>query len=666
MLGGGWFAGPLVVALATLGWATEPQPDRMLREDVDVRRLLIDVVAVDADGIPLRGLAAEAFTATIDLRAAEITSVDDLCACSTLSSPGEDAVSPPGSAGSVAGAGQQPPAHAPDRAELPVFVLYVDMSQLAPSDRLQARDELRRFLGAAYPEGARGLAYAHHQGQLVELCSMTTEKARLLAAVEAAFEDPRFADPFPAMQSFRIDQCRRCAEGSLKTCADHPDPESCLKLSCFEECTNAAQAEAGHVRRSLEMLRLLLSALGAVPGRKAVVWLDQRGLLFPSRLYRTASEWDVGDAITAMERAGSAAALARAEIYTPLTTNLGANLSDLSGVRYDDRARPESAACSCIYRVALRPPERADGKLHTIVVRIRGTPITARRRVALMRPADRWHEAAQRALAFSGGSSGGAVATAIVPLQPAGRRWLVAIEVAAVLDGLDWLPTGNGGRASWSVGALLRQDGGRREWVFEEFSAAKVERGLSPRGVLALHRAEVEVPPGRYDLLAYCGDTTAGRAAGVRAEITLADPGKPGMSGPVVRRAGQHHLRLPLSEAKRRQARRVATRRGEGPLPVIGAFAPGDAVEVTTFACGPGPTVPASLRAWLIHSDGTRTPTSPEISSDAPCTRIVDRFEVPEVADGTLSWVYRIEWSPAGDAAPIAAETRIEVAPKRP
>ena len=152
-------------------------------EAVEVRVLDLDVVVLDRDGAPVRGLTREDFTLLEDGREVELTHFAEHDETATVPSGVAPAVE--GAAPAVAA-----PAPTPTPGDGVTWLVYLDQSRLRPSRRNQVVEQVRRFLGGALRPGDRTMV-ATWDGDALHLASpLSTDPEWPLAALEAVARQP--------------------------------------------------------------------------------------------------------------------------------------------------------------------------------------------------------------------------------------------------------------------------------------------------------------------------------------------------------------------------------------------------------------------------------------------------------------------------------------------
>jgi VWFA-related protein len=166
----------LLLAAGALAAAEEtPPPDLApFDESIEVRRVNVDVVVVDAAGEPVRDLGAADFALFEDGRSVEILNFAEY--------------SETGSAAASAAAAGTPPSDTAAKVETagPIsWVIYVDSGKVSPGPRNEAAKNLQTFLLAHSRPEDRVLVAGFDGRALRLLCPLTTDRAAVDAALAA-------------------------------------------------------------------------------------------------------------------------------------------------------------------------------------------------------------------------------------------------------------------------------------------------------------------------------------------------------------------------------------------------------------------------------------------------------------------------------------------------
>lgn len=628
-------------------------PGFVQREEVTL--ILLDVEAVDENGRPLRGLTKKDFKLYSGSSEWEIYSVDDLCSCAAAErSPaavpsGEQAPSA-ASAPHRDAAVQRSPASA-DPEEITRYVLYFDFSQLQMDGRLHAFDEARRWVRDSMPSEAETMAAGYSPASgLTEIRGFTRSKIELLGALDAAERNSALIDTFPMGIAERVERCNE-------------NPELCGAF---------ASEELFHGRRSLRVLKTFLAGLEESPGRKAIFFFNQNGMMFPGRPYH---QIDGMTQLTLAEEVGAAANQARATLYSLNTGSmpaaddpwneaiqdeaitLGLNFSDFTGGRQNHYAVDMSAltdrvtsTCRCIYRLGLVPSGHAPRRTHGLRVHAAGIPQDYRYRVRVLTEADRWLKKAQLVLANPSRSTAVSIAAAMVPLEARGRRWSVAVQVYLDTDRLVRLPGASGSTGEWEVGGLLhREDGALIQEMLGIYRLHESGEKRPAAGVVH-ERTYHEMPAGPYRLASFARDRSADLFGGTETWLELPDPRAGGVAGPQIMAGTRTHGLVPLSDFKSaRSARPRGAAVRKGPVPIDPErIHCGDSLEIVTWICpGKREGKPSEFAALLLKEGVPAHRVAPGGSEGVgDCVRISDGIDTSTLAPG--EYAYKLRWKKAG------------------
>ncbi len=371
---------------------TQPRPTAFV-EKTKVVLTLLDVAVTDKNGRPRPGLQKEDFSVTLNGHDWPVYSVDDLCSCETgTMTPGETAA---GDSSKVGPDIVRPPSGNVVRRDPLRFVLYFDFSLLQQDGRDRALIETTRWVRETMRGGdeATIVAYAQRAG-LREISPFTSDRERLIDALEAAASDPALVDSWPSLLESRICECFGDLGTMRELCGKYgpvpPNPAA---------CGVHAEEEYLHARDSLRSLKKFLEELDTTPGRKAVFFFNQNGSLTPGGFYGR----DPGDLYHLTEEVGAAATSSRASVYpinagdaldhnelrAKASTNFGANLADYTGGRYNHGSIDMQSVVNsagrfdcCIYRVAIVPPKRTPRGVSRAKVSVAGVALPWRYRLS--------------------------------------------------------------------------------------------------------------------------------------------------------------------------------------------------------------------------------------------------------------------------------------------
>ncbi len=268
---------------------TQRQPP-VFRAAVD--SVALEVQVLDRDGLPIRGLTAEAFTVSLDRRERPVQSATwfEYTDAAGAPSPVRPLMSPPTSVASTSAVPQGR-----------VIFLAIDEHSMNEQAMMASLADARRFSNLLLPEDYLGLV-GFPTGRTY--INPTRDRARVHSALTPALrQDVIKSGAFHFRPSEIVDitagdaqvigevEERECPKVGRQTCRDQVRAEARIL---------AAQHEAS-ARQRLNALTALFDALAAVPGRKIVVVISG-GLLVSDRTSGRPDvvkyAWEVGRAAT--------------------------------------------------------------------------------------------------------------------------------------------------------------------------------------------------------------------------------------------------------------------------------------------------------------------------------------------------------------------------------
>lgn len=650
-----------------------------LVETAEVSLILLDVVVTDRQGRPVPGLTKVDFVVKLDGRAYPIYSVDDLCGCvdeSEVAESVEDRGRPPGEARGRKEAAEPTPGVAtvesetspPEAVTDPFsYVLFIDFSQLQGDGRDNALAEARRWILGAKRTDDRAMlvAYATQSG-LRELTELTSDPNVLLTALNDAFVDPDFEDPFANGFTFRVAECAACGDewGECPICIEY------------------AQEEYYHGRRSLRAFQRFLVNLERVPGRKIVFFFHQNNVILP-RVFYGVSETRVPDHVIDLDRTAAEATMARAVVYpaysgndprmfSPLAdqaVNFGANLADFTGGEYNRAigTLPELTSnagrgCECVYLIGVEPPRDDKTRVYRAVVDVGDRRMPGRYRVQHLNAMDRWWRDASQVIAARDDDEM-PVTAALVPVAPGEKGWSASIQVVVDLSSLVLVLAGDVVHGQWEVGALLQKEGGKR---WKMLGVSSVSRSADERTLdLVVHERTMEfLKPGTYSLGAFVHDRTGDVFGGTRVEFELPKRDDVVMAGPVLMRLGTTWVRtgLPMFDEKERKETPTRTRSvHRGPIPAgRSAVNRGDRLEAWTWVCPSGEPVRGKAVRYVSRDGEPQFGFDiVEEAADQDCFQVRDVIKTEDLAPG--DYVYHVRWTESNMDEPTVSQVHFEI-----
>lgn len=630
--------------------------------------MLLDVDVVDEQGRPMPGLTKEDFVVWLDGKVQQIYSLDDLC---------------PTVAPDVAQAVESPveePAVEPKRivAQVPLpspeqmsFVLYFDFSQLRIDGRQQALDEGRRWIRETMQpdDPVMIAAYSDREG-LAYLVPFTTEKERLLRAIDEAEVDIQLFDDFATTLGARLEGCcARCGEGAPICC------RQCCPTG-LTECSIWSRQEYQRGRRSYEALKLFIEGLGEVSGRKALLLFNQNATQLPEMLYGITNFSQTEQ----LEEIAAEANQTRTRLYTAYVgnrmdgqpwsggyaVNLGANLADYTGGNYNRGTGDLSELTAgagresiCVYRIGLRAPPGAGTRVFKARVEVRDQPLDSRYRIQFLDEGDRWMRRARNVLARPEQAGDIYTVAAVVPLRADKGRWDVKVQVAFAADSLERVQEApQRWSRRWEVGALLVRDGGKKSWEMLGFSKVVTRTEEDGRAPVVHERTFERLPPGRYEFRVFVRDRWANVYGAGRTVVELPKPRQGALVGPVVMRADARHASaaLPMRVHKGIPATSRAGKLRSGSLP-LGArpAVVGEPLEFVTWICAGEYKDTLFETQRFISRDGLPVLDLDDawIGRAGECATIRDRLDTSRLEPG--NYVYTLIWSPSAKLEPREA-----------
>jgi VWFA-related protein len=649
-------SGPLIPTGAQETQAGPPDPHEVdYIEETGVELMLLDVEVYDNAGRPLRGLSKEDFTLTINGRVRQLYSVDDLCPC--MEQPAAAGRAPAEvarddmKAESTSAAGYSEPM---------TYILYINFGQLQQDGRIQALEEVRRWIEETMSPGdrVRLMAWSAQAGLSV-LTPLTRDKARLLGALAKAERSKEFVDPFPVLRPIRQREVRECFERCKGGASSSWDRGDCSR--CEMMATDYAQQEYLHGKRSMAALQQALYALEREPGRKSMLYFFQNDTMVPAALFLGVRQQHVMDHVRTLDRTAADANLARTSITAaysgsdpePSAINVGANLADYTGGAYSRAAHLMPAVtdeagrgCRCLYRLGVTPPARGGKRVYNASVWVHDQQVHRRYRLQYLSRFDRWLREAQAALASPELMDDLSISASLVPVGCDDNGWSVAVQVIVSADDLLLLPSADGRYGSWEAGALLVRDDGSNAEEFLARSRLSME-SEKDSGAFIVHEEIVEgLPHGTWRLGAFVRDRNASIFGGAQRDTYLPEPGEAGLSTPLLQQAGRAWIRTELPALKKKGPKATHTgKAGEAPLSLAGQpVLPGAPLEAKTWICAPRKGGIGRLLRYLVKEE---EPIFRMEQADPPpagrCEELVDVIETAFLAPG--EYIYRIRYS---------------------
>ena len=573
------FAGTLLLvgALAPGASAAPQEPPPAATDDfserVDVEVVNVDVVVTDRAGQRILDLGRDDFELLVDGRPVGIEYF-----AAPRGAPAA-AVQEPSSA---LGTATSP---SPEEVEAPnaptQLILYIDQTALENRARHETVEELREFFRSR-PEGADRVTVAMFEQNLKVLLLPTTERAKVLSALDELERRPSLAR-LGSGERMQIEHEIRTYGQDLARFGPGFALAEAQRIE--QEILQWAESQIDRQRRSIVALEQMVGALAAAEGRKAVVLatagiqanpgqgvlaaLDQqRGVATTTDANRAPTLELLGLSLsTEFERMIQAAQNARVAFYTispvvqppmensaefgsagpnayrPLPRDYGlveaassvARLAGATGgtsltlgTNLDRSLATVSADVDAVYSLGFSTGEAAGDEDHRIEVRARRAGLEVRHRESFRRRSatDRADSALQAAVTFGQAENPLEISLRLGQGKSDGRKkggQVVPVAVAMPLRYLSLVPTGAVRNGRVSVRLAIQDDRGR----LLESPAASVpivvpEDQLEKAMVSSwYHRAELRLAPGPQRIAVVVLDEVSGVQSTAFAEIEI-------------------------------------------------------------------------------------------------------------------------------------------------
>lgn len=258
-------------------------------ETVDVEIVNVEVYVTDGDGRTVDGLRRDDFRLFIDHD--PVTPTNFFRAAGRPEPTSDESVGTLAERALPDGAG----AEAPDEVQRLTLVLYVDHVQLTQAGRRAYLDQIGEFLGERLAVGDQLMVISHDRGLVVEE-RFTGDLGPLRSTLEEMWRRPAGAGEYARQYQHALDQVENILlstpqeqdyqdlvtdEGVVNvqastTQALNSESDPCGRVDrMLDVARSYGTWVAGQVERSIANLQELSTALGALPGRKAVLYLSE-------------------------------------------------------------------------------------------------------------------------------------------------------------------------------------------------------------------------------------------------------------------------------------------------------------------------------------------------------------------------------------------------------
>jgi len=246
------FAAILLLALPGLAQETPPAT---FTESVEVRVVDVDVVVLDRDGHPVRGLGRDDFELLEDGVPVEISNF-------LAYEEGEPAPAPPLPYGSATEPTR--PVEEPTPPPPLTWVVYLDQGGVDPGPRSDLLRQVDSFLAGSVRRGDRQLVATFDGASLKLLCPLSDDLSATRAALDRLRRQKGFAS--------RIDGQRATLRRQILQVDPGARGAGDEAVQLLAEIDRLADQEVLQTRAAVSAARDLFSILQGVEGRVAVLW----------------------------------------------------------------------------------------------------------------------------------------------------------------------------------------------------------------------------------------------------------------------------------------------------------------------------------------------------------------------------------------------------------
>ena len=263
---------PLLLGLTVLGLYIAP----LAAQDDDPRRHGIFVDAVEVSLINLEVVATRNGEAVTDLTQEDFEILDDgePVAISHFSRVVDGRRAAPERPSDGTSSDRSPSDDALRPREPSTVVVLFDQPSVSPSSRRRVLENLQERLDVLLAEGARIMVTRKHL-DIAVLQEPTTDRRAIVAALDSAARDAVSTQSHEAAVRRILTAIERGSypgEGA----AGGTDLGEKDALQTYQQALVHAREDAQDVRHAVRAVRPFLSALGGLPGRKALLWVGDR------------------------------------------------------------------------------------------------------------------------------------------------------------------------------------------------------------------------------------------------------------------------------------------------------------------------------------------------------------------------------------------------------
>lgn len=568
----GWFSFSAQEAPppARIPGSTGPRLSDLI-ERIEVRVLLVDVFVTDKKGNPVTNLRQEDFQLLIDGDPVKIDSFE------SREIPREPAERP--EMVSSQGSGQK-------------IILLFDSWNTSMAAQMRVRQQTLDFLEHGLVPTAEVMILSLSD-RLRMVQNFTSDRSKWIETLRGLVEDESDLHGYLSLESQRLDEIRDfCRQG---------------------ECTLArntalayATGEKTRALRTVRTLQSLIFTLGALPGRKSIIYLSSGVPSTPGGVYistaNCSSCLEVFGNIPDIDLAGFQVETEFHHLYLDANagnvtfhtidarrTEIGSQpfLTNLAFQTGGTRGSASRAPVENLKILSRRmanyyvlghtlPSSEPDGRSHNIIVKVTrpGLEVRHRRKFSDLgwKEKDEW--SVLGAMAIPEVHKDLPIEARILPFRREKKRFDLFFELGLPLDDLFWLPVQLNRLGEVEFVGAITAKGGKIEYQFRDTMELKTGREEeSGRVGGVFYRGHTVLDPGEYELIAVVHDIGSGRVGSTRIAFEIPKPkdNRFSLGGLVLAKISRGDLVMgaysPYTKSKKQLQRRY---RKENVVPLIG------------------------------------------------------------------------------------------------
>lgn len=551
-----------------------------LIERVEVRVLLVDVFVTDKKGNPVTDLRQEDFQLLIDGDLVEVDSFESreipqgpVLALETGSTPAEG------------------PENVYSRGSGQKVILLFDSWNTSMADQVRVREQaLDSLEKGLVPYAEVMILSLSDRLRLVQ--NFTSDRSKWIGALQGLAEDDSDLDGYLTLEPHRL--------GAI---ADHCSHGNCIMARSL--ALAYATEEKTRALRTVRTLQSLIFTLGALPGRKSIIYLSSGVPTTPGGAYLSAADCrscgDTGNTrrINPVEfqvvtefrdlyldaNAGNVtfhtidarrSAIGSRQFLTNLAYQTGGTRGSASQEPKENlKILNRQMANYYVLGHTLISPE-PDGRSHNIIVKLTrpGLEVRHRRKFSDLgwKEKDEW--SVLGAMAIPEIHNDLPIEARILPFRKEKKRFDLFFELGLPLDDLFWLPMQLVRLGEVEFVGVITSSAGKIKYQFRDTMELKTGRQEASRRVGGVfYRGHTVLGPGKYELIAVVHDIGSGRVGSTRIAFEIPKPkeNRFSLGGLVLAKISRGDLVMgaysPYTESKKQLQRRY---RKENVVPLIG------------------------------------------------------------------------------------------------